>query len=213
MILTTSYLFSHVDSTTNTLHISPYLPERNRSSTTSEIPISSIAYITSPSKSAEQTCYFIGRNSDSSYTTNKFNFDADSPPLPSEFNRFILAPKPEKPTTRVVNIVLNPRSGHGYSSGLLNDVVLPLLKGVEDWVGETKVWETTKEGDGERIGREIVERHGEGEGRETVLVMGGDGTVHEVLNGALMRGGNVEKENLDLVLMYVLSYLHWTRRY
>lgn len=206
MILTTSYLFSHIDPSTNTLHITPYLPQRNRSTKTSEIPISSVAYITRNSETNEQTCYFIGRNSESSYTTNKFTLDVDSPPLPTEFDRFILRAKPEKPTNRVVDIVLNSQSGHGYSAALLNNVVLPLLKGVEDWVGETKVWETRKEGDGERIAREICEREGEGDEKKTVLVMGGDGTVHEVLNGALMRGGNVEKEDLDLVLMYVCTF-------
>jgi len=76
---------------------------------------------------------------------------------------------------------------------------------------------TERAGDGERIGRELRERWtGEGEraqGREVLVVLGGDGTVHEALNGLLLLGDGSGEEGdealwegagrVEVVLLYV----------
>lgn len=220
MILTTSYLFSHLSTDSSTLFITPYTPPRKRD-LTEQIPIeiSKIAYFvrhprsisslpsasdSSSPTTVETTCYYLGRNDDSSYNTFKFVLDSDSPKLPSSLDHLVIdCSQTSTRARRRVEIITNPKSGHGYSSALLNDVVKPLLKPFEEFGHfEVRVSETTGKNDGERIGTDITARSGEKD--TTVIVLGGDGTVHEVLNGAVLskqgeprRGGS----NLDLVLV------------
>ncbi|GAA6015569.1 hypothetical protein JCM11491_007159 [Sporobolomyces phaffii] len=203
MIHTTSYLFDHLSPDGETLFITPYSPAIKRDATElNPIKVSDVAYFVRASSgpsSGEVTGYYLGRNSDASYNTFKFTLDADSPPLPQTLDH-LFAPKrfdgAERP--RTVEIVSNPASGHGYSNALLNDVVRPLLRPLEG-NGSLRVrsWETQSSGDGERVGRELASEVGED---KAVIVFGGDGTVHEVLNGAIPRGETTGAK-LDLILI------------
>ncbi|GAA6036766.1 hypothetical protein JCM8097_003467 [Rhodosporidiobolus ruineniae] len=107
-----------------------------------------------------------------------------------------------------VTVVINPTAGGGQAKSAWGTVegLLQLAAGTEtgkapeeeSWVS-WNVEETQSAGDGERIGRALVERverekdemrktdkNGRGKARrEAVMVFGGDGTVHEVLNGLL----------------------------
>lgn len=67
-------------------------------------------------------------------------------------------------------------------------------------------YETQKENDGVRIGRQIRSTTAGSGGNRTIIVLGGDGTVHELLNGLLLddQGKSYEDEQeTDLVLLYV----------
>lgn len=91
-------------------------------------------------------------------------------------------------------VVINAHSGARKAQQLWDEVTAPLLHhalpshiSFDDDVRYTK-----SEGDGERIGRELREQAMEGSRssnttqRLVLLVLGGDGTVHEVLNGLLV---------------------------
>ncbi|GAA5879680.1 hypothetical protein JCM16303_004130 [Sporobolomyces ruberrimus] len=210
MILTTSYLFSHLSPDSETLFITPYTPEKKRDpNELIPIQVSHIAFCLRHDQTNDEkplpevTCYYLGRNSESSYTTFKFTLDSDSPQLPSSLDHLIVSTlRDNLREPKRIDLVYNPKSGHGYSSALLNDVVKSLLKPLEEnGLIETKVWETTGENDGERIGREISQKGGNGE--RTVLVLGGDGTIHEVLNGAVLKreGTEIDSSKLDLVVI------------
>jgi len=222
MILTTSYLFSHLSPDLKILFITPYTPPLKRNpEELIPIEISKIAYFvqhpsfapdspsSTPSTPHETTCYYLGRNSDSSYCSFKFTLDSDSPKLPSDLDHLVVKLDDDKFKRRKIDLVFNPKSGHGHSSALLNDVVKPLLKPFEEFgLFNLRVWETKEKNDGERIGREIATEDEEDD--RTVIVLGGDGTVHEILNGAVLKDGKVQggKSKLDLVLMCVpLSHI------
>ena len=89
-------------------------------------------------------------------------------------------------------VVINAHSGARKAQQLWDEVTAPLLRyalpshiSFDDDVRYTK-----SEGDGERIGRELRQQQAmEGSGslrRLVLLVLGGDGTVHEALNGLLV---------------------------
>lgn len=203
MIHTTSYLFSDLSPDSQTFYITPCSPPAKRdASEPIPIEISNLVYFVQHPSSSRLTGYYLGKNSDSSYTTFTFTLDEDSPKLPEELERFIVKNDSTRKggKKRRIDVVVNRKSGHGYSTGLLNDVVLPLLKPFEEFglIEGVKVWETENENDGERIGRELVRDH---EGDKTVIVLGGDGTVHEVLNGAVSLDSKEKNSSLDLVLM------------
>ncbi|GAA5971065.1 hypothetical protein JCM8115_006135 [Rhodotorula mucilaginosa] len=91
-------------------------------------------------------------------------------------------------------VVINAHSGACKAQQLWEDVMSPLLHyalpGHFSFDGDVRY--TKSEGDGERIGRELRQQQqatteGSGSSRRlVVLVLGGDGTVHEVLNGLLV---------------------------
>ncbi|GAA6036772.1 hypothetical protein JCM8097_003472 [Rhodosporidiobolus ruineniae] len=108
-----------------------------------------------------------------------------------------------------VTVIVNSTAGRGAAQDVWAGVeqVFQLAAGWDDWDGridapsdgkEKDSWlswtvvETKKAGDGERIGRKMVQRVLKADKdrpgvrpREAALVLGGDGTVHELLNGVL----------------------------
>ncbi|GAA5902055.1 hypothetical protein JCM8208_006675, partial [Rhodotorula glutinis] len=91
-----------------------------------------------------------------------------------------------------LSVVLNPHAGARQAEASWR-IAAALLRARGLAVDEGTVSRTERAGDGERIGRELRERWtGESEqawGREVLVVLGGDGTVHEVLNGLLLLDG------------------------
>ncbi|GAA5929937.1 acylglycerol kinase family protein [Sporobolomyces koalae] len=197
MIHTTSYVFSHLSPDGATLYITPHTPIQQRDPTDLDpIQVSQIAYFVRDQDESEPTsltCFYIDRDSELSYTMFKFVLDPESPPLPSQLDHLVVASGHAR--SKRVELVLNPKSGHGYATALLDDVVKPLLA---PFVQDLRVWETLAENDGERIGREIIQARG---GQDTtVIIFGGDGTVHEMLNGAVLPKES-KPSRLDLVLI------------
>lgn len=84
------------------------------------------------------------------------------------------------PRERMLHIIVNPSSGNGAAGkawyGFATDVS---LRGYS-----FEVRFTEQRGDGTRFAREYAER-----GVETVVAMGGDGTVNEVINGLMTPDG------------------------
>lgn len=110
---------------------------------------------------------------------------------------------------RLVAIV-NSHAGACRAQQLWARVVLPLLDYAlpSDVTFDGTVRRTESAGDGERIGRELrrpVPAADAEEQRLVLLVLGGDGTVHEVLNGLLLDEAGREHEPrgqpVELVLM------------
>ncbi|GAA5877659.1 hypothetical protein JCM3774_005374 [Rhodotorula dairenensis] len=95
--------------------------------------------------------------------------------------------------------VVNSHSGACKAQQLWDDVVAPLLGyALPSNIGfDGTVQHTESAGDGERIGRELRQppdaTTDAEEERLVLLVLGGDGTVHEVLNGLLLDQDGKEK--------------------
>ncbi|GAA5855966.1 hypothetical protein JCM9279_001389 [Rhodotorula babjevae] len=106
-------------------------------------------------------------------------------------------PSPAPPHPRL-SVVLNPHAGARQAETSWRTAAA-FLRAQGLVVDEEAMSRTERAGDGERIGRELRERWiGEGEraqGREVLVVLGGDGTVHEVLNGLLLGGGGGSEED------------------
>lgn len=83
-------------------------------------------------------------------------------------------------------LVHNPASG-AKTAGQLLDIIRPRLA-----KHHPIEFKTESEGDGERVGQEIRKqiegRAGESHSQATIILSGGDGTTHEVLNGLYDRG-------------------------
>lgn len=80
---------------------------------------------------------------------------------------------------REIEVVVNPTAGAGLGTALVESHVKPLLEGLGATV---RVHRTESEGDGKRIGSHLLTSHSSRDYLDIVLV-GGDGTTHEVLNG------------------------------
>ncbi|PFG03973.1 diacylglycerol kinase family protein [Bacillus sp. es.034] len=72
-----------------------------------------------------------------------------------------------------VLLICNGKAGQGTLEILLKDAVPPLL----DICNELIIHKTKEKGDAERVSRESGSRY------ELVVIMGGDGTIHEAING------------------------------
>lgn len=97
-----------------------------------------------------------------------------------------------------MHVVLNPVGGHGEARRYYSAVVEPILAQIPS--RRVLLHETQAEGDGRRIGQLLCQ-----ENELHLVVIGGDGTVGEVLNG-LMLGSNGETlraGNAELCIMYV----------
>ncbi len=85
------------------------------------------------------------------------------------------------PTRRILAIV-NPAAGGGRGARRFG----PLRGALEGWPGRLRVRATTRRGDAERLAAAAVS-----EGIDVVVAVGGDGTVHEVVNGILAANAGV----------------------
>lgn len=95
---------------------------------------------------------------------------------------------------RIFDVVLNPAAGAGLAEALVADLIKPLLEAPPPYPERSeydeppliKIHRTNREGDGIRIGHQIISdyRSGSSEsGYPNVILVGGDGTTHEFLNG------------------------------
>ena len=76
-------------------------------------------------------------------------------------------------------LLYNPAAGRGRARGAIARV----LREMKRAFGAVELFSTTAPGDGVRLGAEIA-----GEGFERLIVVGGDGSVHEAANGMLRSG-------------------------
>jgi diacylglycerol kinase (ATP) len=95
----------------------------------------------------------------------------------------------DHPTFGRMVLIVNPRAGNGRD-GIVRRLLVALAG--HDIVPD--VIETSRAGDATRIAREEVER-----GRRLLVAVGGDGTVHEVVNG-MVDAGTGEVRGQDPVL-------------
>ncbi|KAH8924617.1 hypothetical protein BT69DRAFT_1332850 [Atractiella rhizophila] len=105
-----------------------------------------------------------------------------SPNAASEPSRFVSAPSAKG---KVLQIVVNPQAGDRTSSSFVEVTLIPLLKRLRV---ASSLHTTASEGGGVDVGRSIAEK---AEKETDILLIGGDGTTSEVLNGLQL----VEKEN------------------
>lgn len=98
-----------------------------------------------------------------------------------------------------MTIILNSEAGPGgtRAQDFVTTTVEPILSsaGIEFSVERTKGVD-----DASRIGREVLGKPG---GRKTIAVVGGDGTIHDLLNGILLTSSSSKAIAVDLVLMLV----------
>lgn len=77
-------------------------------------------------------------------------------------------------------IISNPASGERTGAQFVNEHVLPLIRPS----GKYELFETTGPGSAEEYARRIVQQHNVNNGDAIVMIVsGGDGTVHEIVNG------------------------------
>lgn len=74
------------------------------------------------------------------------------------------------------HIIFNPHAKNGQSRPILNKVCARLERAGKQYI----VYETMYQGHAEKIAKELSEK-----GEEEFIVIGGDGTMHEVLNGVV----------------------------
>ncbi|BGO92482.1 hypothetical protein JCM10020v2_004150 [Rhodotorula toruloides] len=124
-----------------------------------------------------------------------------------DLTRLTKTPRPHSHLT----VILNPSAGSRHAPQLWTNLVQPILSyflssarntSWLDWSGEVEGTRDAR--DGERIGREIARQAKEGR-KEVLLVFGGDGTVHEVINGLLMREDGSVREGIEVELVLILN--------
>jgi hypothetical protein len=96
------------------------------------------------------------------------------------------------PPPKRFKIIINPKSGKGKAVGLFNSLVRPILEAsgcqVVDRIGDGERGEishvhiTTRPKEATEVMTRILDQH-----YDSVLCVGGDGTVHEVINGLANR--------------------------
>ena len=74
-------------------------------------------------------------------------------------------------------IILNPNADHGRSQRLQ-----PLIPSWSEEVGGSELWLTDRPGQATELARSAVEQ-----GYELVIAAGGDGTIHEIVNGLVQQ--------------------------
>lgn len=74
----------------------------------------------------------------------------------------------------MLNVIVNPRSLRGTGKRLLEKIEERLCA----WGGEYRIFRTEKQGQATELARQLTE-----EGERTIVAMGGDGTMNDVLSG------------------------------
>lgn len=139
---------------------------------------------------------------------NMFNLIGDQKGWHSLVDRYpdlaaVFSPKP-RPEGTELTIIVNPKAGGAGGGGIkamefLKRFVEPILRvaGIKYTIIQTKGVE-----DAGRIGREVLAKQG-GIGRNTIAILGGDGSVHDLINGIMITSSSKPIE-IDLVIMYAL---------
>lgn len=97
----------------------------------------------------------------------------------------------EKQTSKKYEIIINPTAGRGSAGKNIPRIRALLETGDAEWI-----WHfTQKRGDAEVMAKEAA-----GNGADLVVAVGGDGTIHEVVNGVLAAGKSAS-ENLSVGLI------------
>lgn len=89
-----------------------------------------------------------------------------------------------------MQVILNPHAGRGTAAQLKPSV----LRALQDQGLEFDLVETTEPGEGVRLARKAAEA-----GYASIVVVGGDGTVHEAVNGLLLAGAGPDDVTLGIV--------------
>lgn len=82
----------------------------------------------------------------------------------------------QHPAGKLLHVIVNPSSGNGRAAKRWPD----FARAIEQHGYETDVHFTTGQGDACRLAREMAEA-----GVETIVAVGGDGTVNEIINGMI----------------------------
>lgn len=97
-----------------------------------------------------------------------------------------------------VRIISNPASGEGAASGFVNEHVIPLIA---QHIAKYELFETTGPGAAEQYARQAIQQHqldtADSPEPAVFIVAGGDGTVHELVNGI---GESAKSHPVRLVL-------------
>ncbi|WVQ81096.1 hypothetical protein IAT38_003218 [Cryptococcus sp. DSM 104549] len=105
-----------------------------------------------------------------------------------------------------INIIVNPAAGHGQGPQFVDTHVLPLIK---HFSRPYQIHRTTAPLHAGEIGREIRAGAKEGE-RLVVVVVGGDGTAHELIEGVLEgktgTGGGEKKDGVGRWELVILPF-------
>lgn len=98
----------------------------------------------------------------------------------------MLAPFAQPPTfmNGITHVILNPASGAKTTEDVYTKEVLPLLEELS--VSDLQVHRTESEGDAAKIARRLSSHLNSSEAISLIL-LGGDGTTHEVLNGIIQQ--------------------------
>lgn len=81
-----------------------------------------------------------------------------------------------------VHVVINPASGARKTEDIYTNDISPLLQQYEASLNIIE-HRTASEGDGIRIGKDIASKSTSKDDTITIILLGGDGTTHEILNG------------------------------
>jgi diacylglycerol kinase family enzyme len=94
-----------------------------------------------------------------------------------------------------INIILNPNSGQNNSNNLFISIIKPILISAQI---QFNLFITKGVDDAGSIGRQILaSKPGT---RKTVMILGGDGTIHELLNGIILTSTS-KSIIVDLIIM------------
>lgn len=151
-------------------------------------PSPSITYLSPPSPEATNALPTVHTLALNLATTS------GAPPL---FDSPALAPLLLHPssTHRSLSVILNPSAGARTAQRFFADIVRPLLDAAAIAYDLT---ETNAAGEAGVIGARLV-----GQGARTVLLVGGDGTTHEFVNGVLgaRADAGASAEPVDIILL------------
>ena len=95
-----------------------------------------------------------------------------------------------------IDIIVNPKAGP--DGARIDEFLERILEPLLDYTStKYRTHRTRGVGDAGQIGRKILR----GKKQATIAVLGGDGTVHELLNGVLLKEAKQQEAQLDLILL------------